>query len=104
MGRKYNLDLNLKMEEAMTELLDNKENIETNCLILTTGAFLNINNVPFLCFEKLDEMISIQNILSERILRENIIRYQGVVGKLNEKGNGFIHGILNIINDKILFS
>lgn len=49
-------------------------------------------------------MISIQNILSERILRENIIRYQGATGMLNEKGNGFINGILNIINDKILFS
>jgi len=49
-------------------------------------------------------MVSIQNILSERILRENIIRYQGIVGMLNEGDDGFINGILNIINDKILFS
>ena len=49
-------------------------------------------------------MISIQNILSERILRENMIRFQGVTGMLNEKENGFIHGIINIINENLIFS
>jgi len=49
--RKYTLDLNSDMENTMIKLLDNIENIETNCLLLTTGAFLNINNIPFICFE-----------------------------------------------------
>jgi hypothetical protein len=49
-------------------------------------------------------MVSIQNILSERILRENLIRYQGITGMLNKENNGFIHGILNVINDKIFFN
>jgi hypothetical protein len=49
--QKYNLELNSKMENEIIRLLDNKENIETNCLVLTTGAFLTINNIPFICFE-----------------------------------------------------
>ena len=49
--KKYNLNLNSKIEKKIAELLDNPQNIETNCLIITTGAFSDINSLPFFCFE-----------------------------------------------------
>jgi len=48
-------------------------------------------------------MIKIQNILSERILKENIIRYQGVNSILNEAENGFKTGIVYVANNKLNF-
>jgi len=47
----YNLNINPIIQDTMTKVMGNLENIESNCLILTTGAFIDINFLPFLCFE-----------------------------------------------------
>lgn len=47
----YNLNIHPIIQETMIKVMGSIENIETNCLVMTTGAFLDINFLPFLCFE-----------------------------------------------------
>jgi hypothetical protein len=47
----YNLELNQNLLQNMIKVFGDIENIESNCLIFTIGAFTDVNTLPFLCFE-----------------------------------------------------
>jgi hypothetical protein len=75
----------------------------TNCLILTTGPFQSVKDLPYLCFDNLEHLIFIQNLLTERILRLSAESYAGAVEMLNQEQNAFNDGVLELKPNELIY-
>jgi hypothetical protein len=68
----------------------------TNCIVLSLGDFNSLDELGYLCFDNLEHMVFIQNLLTERILKLQSEYYSGVVELLSNDRNKLHRGILEL--------
>lgn len=88
-------------ENILRRFSDAKAN--SNCLILTTGPFQTVKELPYLCFHSLEHLIFIQNLLTERILRLSAESYAGAAEILNQEHDAFNDGVLELKPNELIY-
>ena len=88
-------------EKILRRFSDAKAN--SNCLILTTGPFQTVKELPYLCFHSLEHLIFIQNLLTERILRLSAESYAGAAEILNQEHDAFNDGVLELKPNELIY-
>jgi hypothetical protein len=66
------------------------------CLLITQGSFDNLEELPYLCFDTFEQLVLMQNILSERIIEATLNRYDGVLEMLNEEHNNLVPVVFDL--------
>ena len=46
---------------------------DKQCLLITQGSFDSLDELPYLCFDSFEQLVLIQNVLSERIIEATLI-------------------------------
>jgi hypothetical protein len=76
---------------------------DNNCLILTFGAFEKVDELAYLCFEDLEHLVFMQNLITDRVQKLNSDTYSGAVEMLNHAKNGLIDGILELKDEYMIY-
>lgn len=79
------------------------EKADKNCLILTLGAFEKLDELPYMCFEDLEHLVFMQNLVTDRVQKLNGETYSGAVEMLNHAKNGFIDGVLELKDEYMIY-
>ncbi len=66
------------------------------CLLITQGSFDSLEELPYLCFDTFEQLVLMQNILSERIIEATLNRYDGVLEMLNEERNNLVPVVFDL--------
>lgn len=77
---------------------------DKHCLLITQGSFDSLDELPYLCFDTFEQLVQIQNVLSERIIEATLNRYDGVLEMLNEEQNNLVPVVFDLKRNFLVVS
>ncbi len=71
-------EVDFRTNRHVSQALMNKK-ADTHCIVLTIGYFKKLKDLPYLCFDDLEDTIFYSNLISERVMKNFNKDYQGAL-------------------------
>ena len=70
--------INKEIEDTMSA-----KDAMAKCLVITVGSFGNLSDMPYLCFDKLEDFVFFQNFITQKVLDSAGQVYEGSIRLVN---------------------